>query len=408
MGLYLRKSISVGPFRFNLSGSGLGVSTGVKGFRIGTGPRGNYVQMGRNGIYFRSTLPSQSTRRPPPAVPEPAAGTVQLEEIESGSVGLMVDSSSAELLQEMNTKASKVAWWPITLGLFVAITALIAALSGPVWVLVLLGVIGSSAVAFAAHMDTLRKTVVLFYELDPHMEASYQAVHDAFDGLAGCYGIWHIDARGAVTSLYDWKTNAGASSIIKRKSVRFQKGAPPRVKTNISVPFIPAGRQTLYLFPDRMLVMDGSQFGAVSYDKLVVESGPSRFIEEDGVPPDSKVVGSTWRYVNKSGGPDRRFNDNRELPIVLYESMLLRSDSGLQEMFHLSRSGTVEGFKAAVTALAKAITNPWEPEPGFIKCPCNNCSVTIEFPAHGVGQTVTCPHCGMDTLLFRPAARAQV
>ena len=36
-----------GPFRFNLSKSGLGVSAGVPGFRVGTGPRGNYVHMGR-------------------------------------------------------------------------------------------------------------------------------------------------------------------------------------------------------------------------------------------------------------------------------------------------------------------------------------------------------------------------
>ena len=51
MGFYIRKSIKAGPFRFNLSKSGLGVSAGIPGFRVGTGPRGNYVHMGRNGIY---------------------------------------------------------------------------------------------------------------------------------------------------------------------------------------------------------------------------------------------------------------------------------------------------------------------------------------------------------------------
>ena len=53
MGLYLRKSVRVGPFRFNLSGSGIGVSCGIRGLRIGTGPRGNYIQAGRRGIYSR-------------------------------------------------------------------------------------------------------------------------------------------------------------------------------------------------------------------------------------------------------------------------------------------------------------------------------------------------------------------
>lgn len=37
MGLYLRKSVRVGPLRFNLSKGGVGVSAGIKGFRVGTG-----------------------------------------------------------------------------------------------------------------------------------------------------------------------------------------------------------------------------------------------------------------------------------------------------------------------------------------------------------------------------------
>jgi hypothetical protein len=49
VGFYIRKSLSVGPFRFNLSKSGIGLSTGIKGFRIGTGPRGNYVHMDAGG-----------------------------------------------------------------------------------------------------------------------------------------------------------------------------------------------------------------------------------------------------------------------------------------------------------------------------------------------------------------------
>lgn len=36
MGLYFRKSVRAGPFRFNFSGRGIGVSTGIPGFRIGS------------------------------------------------------------------------------------------------------------------------------------------------------------------------------------------------------------------------------------------------------------------------------------------------------------------------------------------------------------------------------------
>src|SRR5439155_9227662 len=56
MSFYLKKSLRFGPLRFNLSKSGIGVSAGVKGFRLGTGPRGNYIHAGRGGIYYRQTL----------------------------------------------------------------------------------------------------------------------------------------------------------------------------------------------------------------------------------------------------------------------------------------------------------------------------------------------------------------
>lgn len=46
MGFYIRKSVSVGPFRFNHSKSGVGVSAGIAGLRLGSGPRGNYVHRG--------------------------------------------------------------------------------------------------------------------------------------------------------------------------------------------------------------------------------------------------------------------------------------------------------------------------------------------------------------------------
>jgi hypothetical protein len=62
VGFYIRKSVKAGPFRFNLSKSGISASAGVPGFRIGTGPRGNYVHMGRNGICYRASLHGQPRR----------------------------------------------------------------------------------------------------------------------------------------------------------------------------------------------------------------------------------------------------------------------------------------------------------------------------------------------------------
>lgn len=48
--LYIRKSVRVGPFRFDLSKFGIDVSAGIEGLRLETEPSGNYIYMGREGF----------------------------------------------------------------------------------------------------------------------------------------------------------------------------------------------------------------------------------------------------------------------------------------------------------------------------------------------------------------------
>ena len=63
MGFYLRKAFRAGPIRFNLSKSGIGVSAGVTGARIGLSSTGGaYVHGGRGGLYYRKSLGDGSGR----------------------------------------------------------------------------------------------------------------------------------------------------------------------------------------------------------------------------------------------------------------------------------------------------------------------------------------------------------
>jgi hypothetical protein len=153
-------------------------------------------------------------------------------------------------------------------------------------------------------------------------------------------------------------------------------------------------------------VWDTNRFGAVGFEQLGIDFGEQRFIEDGGVPNDARVVDKTWRFVNKKGGPDRRFNNNREIPIVLYEAILFSSKSGVMELFQASRIGVGTKLNTAVKKMASAISRREDlsSEKGYIKCPCNFCDVLIEFPADGVGQTIACPRCGMDTVLFKPTS----
>lgn len=402
MGFYLRKSVSVGPFRFNLSSSGLGVSTGIKGFRVGTGPRGNYVHMGYGGIYFRQTLPSSRNRQMPPVPAEENSSDVDFKEIESGSVEAMVDSSSEALLLEINSKAKKPLIWPWAVGATICLVVALVALGSPGWVYFLTAPFCVVGVGWAVYADKLRKTVVLLYHLEPHIEQAYQNLHGAFDLLRSCSRMWHVESKGDIRTTYDWKVHSGANALVKRNGTNPRSGSPSYFKTNISIPVLPAGRRHLFFLPDRILVWDSQGVGAVGFDQLDVGFGDQRFIEDEGVPNDSRIVDKTWRYVNKKGGPDRRFNNNREIPIVLYEALFLTSKSGLQELFQLSRTGVGVQLKNAVATMASAISSSSDPNEEYIKCPCNHCDVLIEFPARGVGQRIVCPHCGLETVLFVP------
>jgi hypothetical protein len=362
MGFYLRKSVRVGPFRFNLSKSGVGVSAGVRGLRLGVGPRGNYVHVGRGGLYYRATLPPLSPareRRGPPRdtqgdPPIPSHTHAPLEDIESGDVAQIVDSSSRELLDELNTKRRLLRWAPLTaLATLVVLSA--AARTGlPGWALGLLGVLCAAGVYAAHARDVLAKTVVLFYDFDPEMESAYGALHRAATTLAQCASTWHIEAQGAV---FDRKYHAGASSLVRRKPTSVRRAEPPQVKTNVETVAIGVGRQTLHFFPDRVLVYDPNGVGAVGYRELRITVQPKRFIEDGRVPSDAQVVDRTWQYVNKKGGPDRRFKNNRQLPVCQYDELALASTSGLNEILQVSRCGVGKPFADAIASLARSLPN---------------------------------------------------
>ena len=112
MGLRFHSSISSGPFRLNFSKSGVGVSVGVRGLRVGAGPRGTYVRTGRSsgagllGLLFLGAVgtllqlaPSsekprettvqrtavERTHQPKPT-PQPVAAVRKKDELTTGSV----------------------------------------------------------------------------------------------------------------------------------------------------------------------------------------------------------------------------------------------------------------------------------------------------------------------------------
>ena len=80
---------------------------------------------------------------------------------------------------------------------------------------------------------------------------------------------------------------------------------------------------------------------------LTLAAGSVQFIENGAVPRDANVIRTTWRFVNKSGGPDRRFNNNYQLPVVLYGTLDVSAPSGMQ----LSLQTSADSLAAASAEL---------------------------------------------------------
>ena len=359
MGFYIR-SISAGPFRFNLSRSGLGVSVGVKGFRIGSGPRGNYVHMGRGGLYYRASLgrPRRasgvrnlgSTQNPP--AQSPLLGD-PLSAVEIGDVLEMVPSNGSEIVRQINEKIGRMRFWPWVLGGGLASSVVLAGESaGQPFALALI-LCTTALSALVAYLDVQRKTVVILHDLNEHIVSSLQTFANEFDKVASASRIWNIGSAGRT---FDWKRNAGAGRLITRKQATFGYSAPKVIKTNVEPPSIVGGRQAVYFFPDVVLIIEGKNAGAISYDDLNIYWNTTVFIEEDSVPSDAQVVGYTWRFVNRDGGPDRRFSSNRRIPQVRYQQMGLQGTGGFQKILYISRVEDRGEFDTALAGLRVLIS----------------------------------------------------
>jgi len=350
---YLKKSLRFGPLRFNLSKSGIGVSAGVKGFRLGTGPRGNYIHAGRGGIYYRKTFSGRSvekTRLHTSSVVPETSTPAPLEQPNE----LLTDASSRELVDDLNKRRKRL---PTLLFCIVASavgTAFAISNNAPFPLLAAIVVGAAWLCGASAIWDRDRKTTVLFYDIDSQVLVTFEALHSVFEQVQKCSRVSHIDSSEYYS---DRKYHAGVLQGVGRSNGRPIPKHPPLVKTNVSIFTMPAGKLSLYFCPDRILVYGLKDIGAVAYSDLGLSLETCRFVESEQVFPDQQIVGHTWQYVNRDGGPDRRFRYNPQFPIVLYEELHIKSPGGLNEIFQFSKPGTAKQLAGTIRNLACALTN---------------------------------------------------
>ncbi|MFC7703779.1 DUF4236 domain-containing protein [Plastorhodobacter daqingensis] len=384
MPFYIRDSVSLGPFRINLSKSGVGISAGVKGFRVGTGPKGHYIHAGTSGVYYRKTLGGLG-RRPKPATAEGRADYaseisriapneklptymtedgVLMRRIISAEADVLVSESHSEALRSLNEARERPSF---TLILCVAagVGLAFSLVSQNPPIICLFAALLVVGYLVGNMIDLPRRNVVFAYNLDPEAEERYKALVGAIDRIASASKIWFVKAQGDITNSNAWKRNSGASSLVDNKETSVSYALPKGIASNVTPPMITIDGKNCYFLPDCILVEENRRFGAVRYENIRTAVRDQRMIM-DTAPSDATVVGQTWKYVNKNGSPDRRFKDNRQLPICLFEEIGMVSEGGFKGLLQVSKHGISGAYGDAVRELGRITKELKDAEPLLI------------------------------------------
>ncbi len=432
MGLFIRKSKKIGPFRLNLSKSGLGISAGITGARVSVGPNGTFVHLGRHGLYYRKKL--STSRKKKHAVEE-----VNLQEIfsvEEGETKIetknfdgVTDIDSQDFIQTLEKQDRKLFLYK-WLGFLplIACACYIFYLNSNVTEVstnskeyftitseganirtqpstksdvIIVGVkkdrflilnkstnwyeielvddIGyihnsvgkvkiekddqpilhpsnSKIIPFYPLIvfipiiiglfiyDKKRKRIDIIYSMDEEFIELHNYQKDFFKEFQSNRKIWQKKTSKRVTNS---KYHAGAGSLVKRIAVKQTESdslPTPLIRTNVEIPHISLSNIDLYFFPERLVLKQKGKFAAIFYKNMKINESSIHFIESEKVPKDATIVDYTWKYVNKKGGPDKRFNDNRQIPICNYYEYNIVCNNGINEVLMTSKVAGMHRF----------------------------------------------------------------
>jgi len=289
----------------------LGSDTGVI-TRAALGPHRAAVHVARGGPLYRASSQPRATTAPgaPPRRQrrEPPRRAPLTESV------AMLDSSADALLRALNRAYTRRPVLAIVLGTLLGL-ALIegVALGASTGATLVFGAMAMVTLVVVGRREMEYYSEAVEYELDDHVAHKYRRLVTAFNRMRFAGPVWHMGRR------------TGRGDRRRRRLVMPTLALPPRVRSNIRVPALRAGRQTLYFFPDRVLVYDAQMAWGISYHGLKVKGG------------DIREVGD-----GSQGGGSAECNGY----------LALASDSGLSALFRCTDPKAAAEVAAAVEALA--------------------------------------------------------
>ena len=207
MGFYIRKSVKFGPIRFNISKSGIGISSGIPGARISTGPRGTYINMGKNGVYYRKKIDSSIPVRSTSQKSRFRETTSSDGELPTADVAELVELSNQELITQINARIKQPTYTLLIVlatilvaGGFV-LSALIVSSNLIIFELLLLliammvGITGLYLAWVTNEQEKLARITTLRYDLDDRAQKAFTELQHPVEEFSKAVRIWRVTSR---------------------------------------------------------------------------------------------------------------------------------------------------------------------------------------------------------------------
>ncbi|MFE4457667.1 hypothetical protein ACFROC_09955 [Nocardia tengchongensis] len=275
--------------------------------------------------------------------------TGQVTDLRGLDATQLAPTGAGDLVDQLRAAGRHQILWPWA-AVAVAIMAAIATFSTASWPTVVALIAGVPVVVAVWRRDLRLSKVAAVYEVDGPVAQWFSTLVDGYHAVLDLGGAWRVETTTAVVGTYGYKLSGGVESIIGRTSLTRSLSAPRMLRTNIVVPSLAHDRDALLFLPDRILVRHLDQWSDAEYRHVQVQCTREWVKEPERPPQDGTQVDTTWQVVNvRGGGPDRRYRDNRAIPVMEYGHLTLHTATGLHWVIDCSRPEVAEWLAAVLT-----------------------------------------------------------
>lgn len=199
-----------------------------------------------------------------------------------------------------------------------------------------------------------RSACPVFYELNDGLTQIYNRLMKRGAELSTSPGRYFDVTENYLDTLDLRKRNAGAARLLERNYLQVSNSQPLRDRFNFAPLAFHEHLRSIYFLPDAMVISVGFQNKFFYYEDVEVNIFENRYVTSE-VPYGVQPIDYTWQYVNKNGGPDRRFNDNFQIPIIAVTELDLHFSDGTQVHTAFTDSNAVHDFGDALVKMGGAV-----------------------------------------------------